>query len=126
MRKFVDQFEKVAGSSPLVLSSHVEKQYGPSGDTVYLKGSLQFIDSSVLEFAVFAAASPEITIDKYRYQYMKKDGRLIFRYDNAPHHPEVSSFPHHKHTSDKVAVSSMPVIKDILNEISTLILQGRL
>ena len=24
-------------------------------------------------------------------------GHLILRYDNAPHHPEVGTFPHHKH-----------------------------
>lgn len=24
------------------------------------------------------------------------DDRLIFRYDNAPHHTEVKAFPHHK------------------------------
>jgi hypothetical protein len=125
MRRFVEQFEKTIGTSPLVLSSHVEKLFGPSGDTVYLKGSLRFINSSVLEFALFATASPGISINKYRYQYMSKDGRMIFRYDNAPHHPEISSFPHHKHTSDKVALASMPGIKDILNEISALILQGR-
>ena len=48
---------------------------------------------------------------------------MIFRYDNAPHHPETTSFPHHKHIPDKVMPSSMPTIKNLLNEISTIILR---
>jgi hypothetical protein len=32
---------------------------------------------------------------KYRYQYMDEARNLLFRYDNAPHHAEIDSFPHH-------------------------------
>jgi len=27
---------------------------------------------------------------------MDKKHKMIFRYDNAPHHPGVASYPHHK------------------------------
>ena len=57
MRKFAEQFEKIVGSSPIVLSSHIEKHFGPSGETLYLRGNLRFIDSSVLEVALFASES---------------------------------------------------------------------
>jgi Family of unknown function (DUF6516) len=126
MRKFVEQFEKTVNSSPIVLSSSIQKQFGPSGTTVYLKGSLRFIDATVLELALYANESGQGTvIDKYRFQYMSEGEQLIFRYDNAPHHPELASFPHHKHTPDKVILSSMPSIKDLLNEISAAILRNR-
>ncbi len=126
MRKFLEQFEKAVGSSPIVLSSHIEKHFGPSGETLYLRGSLRFIDSSMLEIAIFAAQDAHgIAVDKYRFQYMGSDGRMIFRYDNAPHHPDVVSFPHHKHSIDNVMPSSMPGIKDLLNEISARILQNK-
>src|SRR3990172_513765 len=119
MRKFVEQFEKAVGSSPIVLSSHIEKHFGPSGETLYLRGNLRFIDSSVLEVALFTSESAHgLAIDKYRFQYMSKDGRMIFRFDNAPHHPGMDSFPHHKHTLDRVISSSLPSISDLLNEIS--------
>lgn len=123
MQKYVEQFEKAVNSSPIVFSSHIEKQFGPTGATLYLRGSLRFIDSTVLEIALFANASGRgVIIDKYRFQYMSKDGQMIFRYDNAPHHPEIPSFPRHKHTSEKVMPASMPVIHDLLNEISAVIL----
>jgi len=126
MQKFAEQFEKTVGSSPIVLSSHIEKHYGPSGETLYLKGTLRFIDSSVLEFAIFAdKASQKITVNKYRFQYMGEDSRMIFRYDNAPHYPDIASFPHHKHSIDSVMPSSMPGIKDLLNEISAMILRNK-
>lgn len=124
MRKFVEQFENTVNSNPVVLSSHIEKQFGPDGTTLYLRGALRFIDSSVLEIALFTSeALNGIDIDKYRFQYMSADGQMIFRYDNAPHHPETTSFPHHKHIPDKVMPSSMPTIKNLPNEISTIILR---
>jgi len=124
MRRFAEQFEKTVDSSPIVLSSHIEKHFGPSGETLYLRGTLRFIDSSVLEIALFAAQGGRgIVVDKYRFQYMGKDGGMIFRYDNAPHHPGIDSFPHHKHTPGRVLPSSLPAVKDLLNEISAMILR---
>jgi len=124
MHTFVEQFEKVVSSSPIVLSSHIEKLFGPSGTTVYLRGNLRFIDSTVLEIALFASKSGRgVAVDKYRFQYMGTDGQMIFRYDNAPHHPGTTSFPHHKHSPGRVIPSSMPAIKDLLNEISAIILR---
>ncbi len=60
-------------------------------------------------------------VDKYRLHYMNGAGQMLFRYDNSPHHPEIDSHPHHKHTPDKISPSNMPSIKDILNEISAII-----
>ena len=126
MRKFVDRFEKAVNSSPIVLSSHIEKHFGPTGLSLYLKGSLRFIDSTVLEIALFGNDSARgVIIDKYRFQYMSTDGQMIFRYDNAPHYPDIPSFPHHKHTSGNIIPASMPAITDLLNEISSLILRKK-
>ncbi len=124
MQRFVENIEKTITYTPGILSSYIQKQFGPDNETVYLKGNLLFIDSSVLEIAIFANNIHEtVSIDKYRFHYMGKDGQMIFRYDNAPHHQEITSFPHHKHTSDKVIQSTMPSLKDVLNEISALIIR---
>ena len=55
---------------------------------------------------------------KYRYHYMDAEQNLIFRYDNAPHHPEARSFPHHKHTFGDVIESQEPGLMEVLFEIS--------
>jgi hypothetical protein len=49
---------------------------------------------------------------------MDASQNLIFRYDNAPHHPQVSSFPHHKHVAEKVHASAEPKLRDILFEVA--------
>lgn len=121
--KLVENIENTIASNPIILSSNIQKQFGPEDETVYLKGNLLFIDFSVIEIALFAnKVQNKISIDKYRFHYMNKDGKLVFRYDNAPHHHEIPTFPHHKHTSNKVMQSLMPSIKDILNEITAIII----
>jgi len=124
IQRFVEDIEKAIASSSIVLSSNVQKHFGPALETVYLKGQLLIIDSSILEIAIFATESRKtLSIKKYRLHYMNSAGQMLFRYDNAPHHPEIDSYPHHKHTPDKTVPSTMPSLKDILNEISTIIIE---
>ena len=124
IRRFVENLEKSIVSNPVVLSSNIQKHLGPTNNTVYVKGSIIFIDSSVLDIAIFAnKTSTVISIEKYRFQYMDKQGQMLFRYDNAPHHPELSSFPEHKHVGDRTISLPQPDLKNIFNEITALILK---
>lgn len=34
---------------------------------------------------------------KYSYHWQTKTGKFICRWDNAPHHKKIPTFPHHKH-----------------------------
>jgi len=82
-----------------------------------------FVDSSILEIAMFVSETRNgIAVDKYRLHYMKHSGQMLFRYDNAPHHPEITSHPHHKHISNKVFQTTEPSLKDVLKEISAIII----
>ena len=53
---------------------------------------------------------------------MDKDGGMIFRYDNAPHHG-VSTFPHHKHLPEGIKESKEKGIIEVLKEIEMLVLK---
>jgi hypothetical protein len=46
----------------------------------------------------------------------------LFRYDNTPHFPGLSSFPHHKHLSDgtSVVACAAPTLAQVLAEIEAL------
>lgn len=58
----------------------------------------------------------------YAYHYQRKDGTLIFRYDNTAHHKSISTFPHHKHSqSGDVTSSEIPTLEQVLREIDELI-----
>lgn len=90
-----------------------------------IEGKLIFIDESVLHFIEFINVRQTTEVYKYSYHYQDRNGNLIFRYDMAPHHPEIASFPHHKHIhSDKLTATSAPALAQILDEISDLIPNG--
>lgn len=127
IRNFISEIEKSINSSSIVLASSIQKYFGPGEGTAYLKGHVTIIDSSILEIAIFAIESRgSLSIDKYRLHYMNNAGQMLFRYDNSPHHREIDTHPHHKHTPDKIVSSKMPALKDILNEISAIIIGGTL
>jgi hypothetical protein len=122
---FIEDIEEEISSSSIVVSSNIQKYFGPSDKEVYIRGKLTFIDLSSLEFSLYAIEKgKKLIYDKYRYQYMDPKNRPVFRYDNAPHHKEIPSFPMHKHLGDKVVESNMPDIKELLGEISALITQS--
>jgi len=60
--------------------------------------------------------------EKYRYHYMSQENKMIFRYDNAPHYKEISTFPDHKHIEERIIESFPPQIKAVLTEIEFLVL----
>ena len=66
------------------------------------------------------------------YSYQLFHERPIIRWDNAPHFPSVTTFPHHFHDqNDKIKASNLmgDIIKDIdyvLGEIKRLLTEGEL
>ncbi len=48
----------------------------------------------------------------------QKNDELIIRWDNAPHHRELSTFPDHVHRKDRVHESKEMTVEDILEELS--------
>jgi ABC-type transporter Mla maintaining outer membrane lipid asymmetry ATPase subunit MlaF len=65
IRKLVSEIEKTIDSSSIVLSSNIQKYFGPGEEVVYLKGHVTIIDSSILEIALFATESRgTLSIDK--------------------------------------------------------------
>ena len=59
---------------------------------------------------------------KYRYHFEDDEGRLLFRYDNAPHHRGLETFPHHKHLSDgRVVAATPPSLREVFEEALMLL-----
>lgn len=53
----------------------------------------------------------------YSYHWQTPKGQMIVRWDNAPHHKDISSFPNHKHIKNKIIESTEISIPDILKYI---------
>jgi len=87
-----------------------------------IEGKLIFVDESVLHFIEFINVKQTAEVYKYSYHYQDRNGNLVFRYDMAPHHREIESFPHHKHIhSNKLTAASAPALAQVLDEIADLI-----
>ncbi len=61
------------------------------------RASIVFEDGSRLIVRFSLRADKDIEEYNYAYQYHDPQGKRILRYDDAPHHLEVSTHPHHLH-----------------------------
>jgi hypothetical protein len=83
-----------------------------------IAGRMCFWDGSLLEFREVLIESGIVLVKTdYVYHYQDANDMLIFRYDNAPHHPEVSTHPHHKHTPQGIITAVPPHLTNVLKEI---------
>jgi hypothetical protein len=41
------------------------------------------------------------TLEQYAYYWLDVNNCLLIGWDNAPHHPHLPSFPHHKHVGSQ-------------------------
>jgi hypothetical protein len=67
---------------------------------------------------VWEHATPKF--QRYAY-HVSKGTQLIIRWDNAPHHRQVNTFPHHKHVKEDILASKEMSIEDILEELEKMI-----
>ena len=57
-----------------------------------------------------------------RYAYHVSNGsQLVIRWDNAPHHRQISTFPNHKHFKDAILESRKVTIGENLEELEKMI-----
>jgi len=61
-------------------------------------------------------------LTRYSYYWLDEADHLIAGWDNAPHHPEIKSHPHHTHTAQDVRDSSMHNLEDVLTFLAKRLL----
>ncbi len=83
-----------------------------------VKGIVTFQNGSKFHFMEFVNLQVFPQKIKYRYNYVGKDNNLILRYDNAPHHKESKTFPHHKHLADgRITDVRAPNLESVITKI---------
>jgi hypothetical protein len=109
------KIEKIIREFPNIRFSSISKKI--YNDTQgYVNGSITFDNDHRLDFVEVKNTNIEDKI-KYRYHYMDENQEMLFRYDNAPHHNEIKTFPHHKHEQAQVLPCKEPSLYDVLLEI---------
>lgn len=83
-----------------------------------LRLRVRLADGALLEVSE-AVVIPETEVEwlSYRYHFQEADGTLVFRYDNAAHHPEIETFPHHKHVGEGIIASERPTLGQVIAEV---------
>jgi hypothetical protein len=87
------------------------------GSVQLLRARAEMIDGSILHVreAIFSHAS------KYSYHWQNSSGELLLRWDNAPHHPQLVTHPHHKHEGERVVPSARVTVEDVLAELAAVL-----
>ena len=84
-----------------------------SGETFYfLKAKAMLLDDSELHIKEYSSSDGYF----YSYHWQDQNGSLRTRWDNAPHHRELCTFPNHKHSpnlEDSKEMSLDEVLKEI-------------
>lgn len=84
----------------------------------YVRGVLTPIGGFELHIAEYVVTEPVLMRPRYRYHLQAPDGKLVSRWDNAPHHSTVSAFPDHRHDDqDGVQPASSMNVPDVLDAV---------
>jgi hypothetical protein len=77
-----------------------------------------------LKGGYFLSINEALGRDFRRYSYhVQKEEKMVRRWDNAPHWPDMKTFPHHLHIESNKNVSECQevLIGDVLNEMEAII-----
>ena len=75
------------------------------GDVGLFRYKLVLRDDSLLEvFERFRVSSEAIVVSRYSFHWQNAAGDLRKRWDNAPHHRDVPTWPHHVHDGGEANV----------------------
>ncbi len=120
MRSIEEYFNPIRHLIQAISEAHPERYeeeiLSPSRGNLRIR--LWFPDRALLEISeavVIVNGEPQWL--SYRYHYQDESADLILRYDNAPHHPETSTHPDHKHLAGQVLASSCPSIQQVIEEV---------
>lgn len=122
IEEYFVQLEEALASCPYVVQTTLTKEKR-APHIGFVKGTVVFSQGLRLSIMEFVRTEPRLGKTKYRYHCQDSKGRLLFRYDDAPHH-QTDTFPHHKHVptdkGENVLSSSPPSLAALLDEVVSL------
>lgn len=96
-----------------IIEKYTIQEYKTFLDGFYIKIKTILLDGTELFIREYSDSKDR----NYSYHWQNKEGKLIIRWDNAPHHPELFNAPHHKHTFEKMESSEEVTVLDVLKII---------
>jgi hypothetical protein len=110
-------------ADPLIVRFEIRRERR-SVDDGHLRACLMLHNGDKLEFSEYVRyVHNRIEVVTYSFHWTDSSGRLIRRWDNAPHFSHLPQAPHHIHDGDKgkVLPGSPRTIVEVLDEIADII-----
>ena len=105
-----------------IIRSWSVRVFDKDGPNVRFRAQVAFTDSSVLYIRQVVIGESTF---KYSYHWQDLKGRLICRWDNAEHWPNIDTYPHHKHsvTKEQIVVKESygGDLEEVCEEIAEMI-----
>lgn len=96
-------------ADPLVLQSDIQRERRTAHDG-YLRARLLLDNEEELEFSKYVRrVRDQVQVVTYSFHWVGANGKLICRWGNAPHYPNLPQAPHHIHDDHRDNVSSQRV-----------------
>lgn len=114
LAKLDAQLQEIA---PIIISSSIQREIDANLGMGFIKGRITFVDGSTLEF------SEQLPVERtrFRFHYMGAENNLIVRWDSAPHHRKLWTFPFHLHTPQGVEEHPAITLLEVLDKIKAMI-----
>ena len=125
IERYMNDLDVLISASPSIVDIDIiRRDIRDTGleKTALFRYRIKLIDESLIEITerIFEERGG-LTTTKYRYHWQTGSGKLIKRWDNAPHHPEINTFPDHLHDGSEENVKSfrkmnaLEILTDIIN-----------
>lgn len=90
---------------------------------------LELVDEGVVQLLKIRAILKDASIlyvtelhtadfQKYSHHWQARNGDILLRWDNAPHHKELKTFPHHRHEGNKVLPSHRITVDEVIGVLN--------
>lgn len=101
-----------------IIRTYEVVQYEVVGLHSRLKLHISFVDGTELHVRDIILEGQQ---RKYAFHWQEASGRLIVRWDNAAHWPDITTYPHHKHVGEAghVVSSDATTLAEVLAVICT-------
>ena len=127
IEEYLQRLDELLSTSPAVADVEVVRRSVRDTElekTLHYRYRVGLADGGLVEMTErVLEAQGTLQVTTYRHHWQDRSGRLVKRWDNAPHHPEIETFPHHLHdgAEDRVvfhpAVTGLEILQRIIDEL---------
>ena len=101
-------------SHPALILTVVKYEHRLKESVEQFKAIVELVDGSYLRINEVWLNGE---LEKYAYYWLTPTDSIIQGWDNAPHHLEISTYPHHTHTKNRISVSQVRSLADVLDSL---------